>query len=407
MGEDRTIVAREAGRVTARSFAAMPDAADARRLMAEIAAAKVDLGPQVTDAPIMLYGAGNLGRMAKEFLGVVDRPFEFVVDRNAPGLRNDPYWWSHTLLTAEKIPDDIKRSHTLLLTVATAPYGPVEAELRQHGFANIVPFYDFAEGFRDVHPLSNGWFAAPFSDDDLAMIARVQDGFSDELSRAHHLQFIAWRRMRQEWTFQDAPVTGDDRFFIPEIMAVLRENETFVDAGAHHGSVVKAFVSRVDGRFARIIAIEPDAANRERLQAAVKVAVPDADSVEIHEAALGSEAGERRFHAGLGYASQLSPTGNETVPVRRLDDLLAGGMPATFLKLHLEGAELDVFKGARETILRDRPIIAATVYHNDDGIWRTPLWLMETLENYRLLFRLHSWCGTGAVVYAIPGERLQ
>ena len=31
---------------------------------------------------------------------------------------------------------------------------------------------------------------------------------------------------------------------------------------------------------------------------------------------------------------------------------------------------------------------------------------MQTLAGYRFLFRNHSWCGTGAVVYAIPNERL-
>jgi hypothetical protein len=30
---------------------------------------------------------------------------------------------------------------------------------------------------------------------------------------------------------------------------------------------------------------------------------------------------------------------------------------------------------------------------------------MQTLPRYRFLFRAHSWCGTGAVVYAIPQER--
>jgi ABC-type branched-subunit amino acid transport system ATPase component len=54
---------------------------------------------------------------------------------------------------------------------------------------------------------------------------------------------------------------------------------------------------------------------------------------------------------------------------------------------------------------RTRPVIAATVYHNADGIWKTPLWLMENLRDYRILFRTHSWCGTGAVVYAIPDEK--
>jgi hypothetical protein len=77
----------------------------------------------------------------------------------------------------------------------------------------------------------------------------------------------------------------------------------------------------------------------------------------------------------------------------------------SFVKLHLEGAELAALKGARQTLLANPPIIAATVYHNADGMWRTPLWLMETLPDYRFLFRAHSWCGTGAVVYAIPNAR--
>ena len=90
------------------------------------------------------------------------------------------------------------------------------------------------------------------------------------------------------------------------------------------------------------------------------------------------------------------------VRTRPLDAL---GVSPTFIKLHLEGAELVALKGAR-TLLAARPIVAATVYHNADGIWRTAAWLMETLTDYRFLFRTHSWCGTGAVIYAIPHERI-
>jgi hypothetical protein len=79
----------------------------------------------------------------------------------------------------------------------------------------------------------------------------------------------------------------------------------------------------------------------------------------------------------VGCASQLSQPRQMSVTTRPLDAL---GFSPTFLKLHL-------------------------VYHNADGIWKTPLWLMETLPEYRFLFRAHSWCGTGAVIYAIPNER--
>jgi hypothetical protein len=90
------------------------------------------------------------------------------------------------------------------------------------------------------------------------------------------------------------------------------------------------------------------------------------------------------------------------VTIRPLDAL---GLSPTFVKLHLEGAELGALKGARQTLVAGRPLVVATVYHNDDGIWKTARWLMETLTGFRFLFRLHSWCGTGAVIYAIPNER--
>lgn len=401
MGERRTLAGSDAGRVTARRVPGLPDSAAARDLLGEIAATRVSLAPFRTAEPIALYGAGNLGRMASEFLDAVGHPFDVVIDRNAESLHDDPFWSDHRMMTPDAVPDTIRQGHVVLVTVATADYAPVETALREAGFRQVVPFYDFAEGFRDVHPLSNGWFAGPLSALDLRMTGRVLDGFADDISRAHHLQFLAWRRLRQEWTFDGAPVTGDDRFFIPEVMAALGDDETFIDAGAHHGSVVEAFARRTQGRFRRIVAVEPDAVNRAALRTVVDAALPGDTRVAIFDCALGSAAGEARFHSGLGYAAQIAPTGKDVIRVEMLDTL----GPASFIKLHLEGAELDALKGARELIRRDRPVIAATVYHNDDGIWRTPLWLMETAQHYRFLFRLHSWCGTGAVIYAIPEER--
>jgi hypothetical protein len=46
-----------------------------------------------------------------------------------------------------------------------------------------------------------------------------------------------------------------------------------------------------------------------------------------------------------------------------------------------------------------------TTYHDRDGLWKIPAWLLDTLPDYRLLMRGHGWCGTGTVVYCIPAER--
>ena len=388
------------GRYRARHFAALPSVAEALALLDEIAAATPDFATVPVDMPLVLYGAGNLGQMAREFLAEVGRDFDFVIDRNADVLSEHPLWRDRPVYAPDAVPSYLKQSHLVLVTVVTAPYVPLEAMLDDLGFAHIAPFYDFAENFRAVHSLSNGWHAPPLPEADRQQTANVLSGFADDASRAHHLQFLAWRQLRQEWLFDGTVVANHNRFFIPEVLDALASDPVFVDGGAHHGSVSLA----VDGLrpdWRQIVAVEPDTDNRAVLEKTFHDHWPDGDRTRIIGDALGSAPGEARFHSGLGYASQISPIGQNTVTLTTLDAL---DIQPTFVKLHLEGGELDALRGSLETFRRARPIIAATVYHNADGIWKTPLWLMESLRDYRILFRTHSWCGTGAVVYAIPDE---
>jgi FkbM family methyltransferase len=389
---------------SARHFDAAPGIARSLALLEEIDAGEPTRVPVSLNMPIGLYGAGNLGHMARDFLESVWCDFDFVVDRNADLIKNDPAWKGKPVYRPNHVPEALKSSHQLLVTVATAPQAPLESELAELGFRNIVPFYDFSEKFRHLHPLSNGWLAEPLSVTDKAMAGAVLAGFADDISRAHHLQFLAWRRLRQEWTFTDAPVTGNDRFFIPELMASLRPGEVFLDAGAHHGSVSLDFDRRRPD-WKNIAAVEPDPYNRAILEPAFSERWPMAEGRRpiVLGHALGAHDEVASFHSGLGYASQLAATGRLKIEVKTIDAL---EFEPTFIKLHIEGAELDTLKGAWATLRKHRPIVAATVYHNDDGIWKTPLWLMRAVENYSFLFRVHSWCGTGAVLYAIPAERM-
>jgi FkbM family methyltransferase len=384
-----------------RSFGRLPDRDEACGLLAQLARASCSFSPVLADRPLALYGAGNLGRLARDFLNVVGLEFAMVIDRDARRLAQDPEWSGARLLHPGDVTGSDKRDVRLAVSVATSPYAPIERSLSEVGFEHIVPFYDLAESFRHLHPLSNGWFAKPLTAHDHDKTAAVLSRWDDDVSRAHHLQFLAWRRLREEWDFEAAPHPECRRFFIPEIVRALRSDEIFLDGGAHHGSVTGAFLQQTKA-FRQIVAIEPDSSSRAKLKDALQSWLPDDPRVTVLDCALAENEGRALYHDGLGYASQISTTGRMRVALRPLDAL---GLRPTFIKLHLEGAELAALKGARETLRSSRPLVAATVYHNADGIWQTPLWLMESLPRYQFLFRADSWCGTGAVIYAIPQER--
>jgi FkbM family methyltransferase len=382
----------------ARSFTTLPGPDEAQALLAELADTPCPFEPVAADRPLALYGAGDLGHLARDFLKAVGRDFALVIDRRARDLQSSSSWSGVELLHPDDVPASVKRDALVAVSIVTSSYVEIEQSLMKLGFANVVPFYDLAESFRKMHPLSNGWFARPLTPDDEHQTAQVLTGWADDISRAHHLQFLAWRRLREEWSFEGAPVSNTDRFFIPEVARILNGHEILLDGGAHHGNVIEAFAKQTQDSYEQIIAIEPDPSNLAKLRACK----PSDIRISYHDWALAEKEGTTRFHDGLGYASQISSSGKMTVKTRPLDAL---GTSPTYIKLHLEGGELDALKGARATLHASRPIVAATLYHNADGIWRTPLWLMDNLPRYRFLFRAHTWCGTGAVVYAIPNER--
>ncbi|MDR3630587.1 MAG: FkbM family methyltransferase [Desulfocapsaceae bacterium] len=352
------------------------------------------------DRPLALYGAGDLGKMARTYCDRIGRDVDYLVDANAHRLRGSSVWAKDRLFLPEEVPQDRKENDLLAVCIATLPYTPLAESLRKQGWRHLVPFYDLAEVYRDLHPLSNGWMPGALTDADIRELQDVLCSWSDDISRAHHLQFIAWRLLRQDWFFTAAPVTPDDRFFIPEVMQALPAAVSFADVGAHHGKVSLRLFDLIAGRLQKAWLVEADPASLLRLQTAVDTAAPEfGGRVEIIPECVGSRPMTCLFFEGLGYASQVSALGNRQIELTTIDAL---GISPNFMKLHLEGGELAALEGARKTISANRPVIAATSYHTADGLWRLPRWLLEEMPDYRVMMRLHSWCGTGAVIYALP-----
>lgn len=84
---------------------------------------------------------------------------------------------------------------------------------------------------------------------------------------------------------------------------------------------------------------------------------------------------------------------------KTLDEL---NLEPDILKIHTEGSEFEILQGGYLTISRYRPVIMYTIYHTRDGLTRSIFGPMKLFPNYSWYFRLHSFQGTGAVVYGLP-----
>ena len=388
-------------RVASRRLTTSPDAHAAKSLLHEIAARPVTARARPVDKPLALYGAGALGKLAKQYFDRLGIPVAFVIDADAATRRSDPFWRSVALHAPEEVSPRDKAAHLLAICVGKVPYTRVVTPLAESGWSDMVPFYTITASYADRHPLGNGWFVGELTQDEVDGIGAVLRAYDDDASRAHHLQFLAWHRLHEEWVFDDAPVNTENRYFIDEVADTLGTEESLLDLGAHHGSVCRTFLERVGHRFREIWAVEPDDENRARLQMWMD-ALPADERLRMHvlACAVGRASTTQVFFDGLDFASQFCDFGNVQVAVRRIDDL---GLRPSFIKAHIEGAELDAILGGVGTIRAWRPLVTLAVYHNRLGLWECPKALMDAFRDcgYRYKFRLHSWHGTGAVLYLL------
>ncbi|MEO0108367.1 MAG: FkbM family methyltransferase, partial [candidate division WOR-3 bacterium] len=152
----------------------------------------------------------------------------------------------------------------------------------------------------------------------------------------------------------------------------------------------------------QIVAFEPDPTSYERL--ARYVAGLDSDvrnKIELHNQALAGAVGQRAFAATGSTSSRFEDNARDLVACTTLDQAL-GTLKPTYLKMDIEGAELEALTGATATIARCRPHLAVCIYHRQDHLWRIPLLVPQLHKGYRLFIRRHGDEFGDVVCYAVP-----
>lgn len=144
------------------------------------------------------------------------------------------------------------------------------------------------------------------------------------------------------------------------IAATLPRDGHAIDIGAHRGGVLREILRVApEGRH---IAYEPLPDCYEYLRA-------EFPQVDVRNAAVSDQSGETSFlhvvaapefsgmrqRAYPGYED--SPRQTLTVQVQRLDDSLPPDFHPSLIKIDVEGAELLVLRGARETLRMHRPAV--------------------------------------------------
>jgi FkbM family methyltransferase len=186
----------------------------------------------------------------------------------------------------------------------------------------------------------------------------------------------------------------------------VRPDEVFVDCGAYDGDTIRSLLRRGGAPDGRIVAFEPDPANFRQLQRYVDtLPAPFRERISLQQAAVGALCCKVEFDATGTEASAVG-SGGAVVDCVALDEALSDHEP-TYIKMDIEGSELEAVNGAGGIIKAWQPVLAICVYHHQDHLWRIPSLLADLTDQYRFYLRPHLLEVWDLVCYAVPVSRLK
>ena len=96
----------------------------------------------------------------------------------------------------------------------------------------------------------------------------------------------------------------------------------------------------------------------------------------------------------------LSKDGSVRIPVDTIDDLCSAEK-VTYIKMDIEGSEMQALRGAKNVICRDKPRLAISIYHRPEDYFEIPFYIKKLVPEYKLYIRHHRFTKNDTVCYAI------
>lgn len=175
-------------------------------------------------------------------------------------------------------------------------------------------------------------------------------------------------------------------------------NDSFADCGAYTGDTLENALSRIDGTFKNYYAFEPDEKNFNILKEKAS------NTVEVFKAGCYSKTQILHMEGSAGSISKLSSSGGaQKINVVSLDEQLKD-KDVTFIKMDIEGAEIEALKGAKNIITSMTPTLAICVYHKFNDIFDIPELIKSYNSNYKYYLRHYTDYVSETVLYAVKKE---
>jgi FkbM family methyltransferase len=251
--------------------------------------------------------------------------------------------------------------------------------LRSHKMYRVGPEEDQALVDSNVHAINS-----------------VRNMLSDEKSK---VVFDTVIRNARTGDNRYTEIAEDGQYFDLDIVIPI-PNEVFVDVGTFDGSTIASFLKFCQQEYAMIYGFDADRMNFKKCQERFG----DIPNIELVNKALWNKNTKLYFTEAEGDKSHISENGKTIVEAVTLDDFFSSGErgAVTFIKMDIEGAEMEALEGSKNTILQYKPRLALSIYHHTNHYWEIPLYVKQLVPEYRFYVRHYHFAAYyDTVLYAV------
>ena len=343
-----------------------------------------DVKKRVGGKKVFLFGAGYIGHCVWKNICDYNSPWNIIGFLDNDLSKQNKKFEGLNVFSPNILND--YTSDEVLVLICCLCTAQISKQLYKMGIRNYYSVYhlDMPEELRttcvqtDIDVQDIEW-----------LVNRVEDDQSRELVKR-----IVDKRKVGFFDYTDLRENGSE-YFIDDFFN--KENdEVFVDGGGYDGDTIEEFIEWTKNRYKKIYSFEPQKDKAELIRN--KLWRYDG-KVELFEKGLYDYATELSFCDGNKVLSGKIGEEGATSKIQTIDIDSAIKERVTFIKMDIEGAELNALMGAKETILKYRPKLAICLYHKPMDMWQIPRYIDSLVPEYKFHIRHFGVRYAGTILY--------
>lgn len=235
----------------------------------------------------------------------------------------------------------------------------------------------------------------------------------DDYSRKVLRESVVRRIIGMNAGYADLKIANEIQYLFPPALFCKSEGAV-LDCGGYIGDSIDRFINRLGNGIEKIYTFEALPTNIDLIEKK-KQALQEswAGEIQIIPYALADKEGMITFWETAKNGGCFSPDFRNatkwayTNPVNKLevktvkiDDVVPESEKVRYIKMDIEGAEYAALLGAENTIKREKPGLAISIYHNASDYYRLAELLIDYIPEYKLAVRHHKDGHVDSVLYA-------